>query len=224
MRQRLPPGVQDGEEADLRAEATRIGGQRRHGLRRRREKDGVDSGLVLEGDRGDGRGHGENDVEVWNRQQFGLPVHQPLRARRALAFWTVPITTGVVGDPRDTAIVAGLDVAAQSWSAARDDGAHDLLFDAADMPDVREPISVAVAAKNIRDFQANATRASVKSTLLDAGHGVSTRRGDLQGQAVEGALRRRDHIGRDASIERGRRQVVVAEQNLDDPNVGSVLQ
>ena len=52
MSQRLPPGVQDGEEADLRAQATRIGGQRRHGFGRRREKDGVDRRLVLEGDRG----------------------------------------------------------------------------------------------------------------------------------------------------------------------------
>ena len=158
MSQRLPPGVQDGEEADLRAQAMRIGGQRRHGFGRRREKDGVDRRLVLEGDRGDGRGHGEYDMEVWNRQQFGLPVHQPLRARRALTFWTVPVATGVVGDANDAAIVAGLDVAAQSRSAAGDDGAHDLLFDAADMADVRQPVSVAVAAKDIRDFQTNATR------------------------------------------------------------------
>jgi len=99
MCQRLPPGVQDGEEADLRAQTTRIGGQRRHGLGRRREKDGVDRRLVLEGDRGEGRGHGEYDMEVWNRQQFGLPVSQPLRARGALAFWTVPVATGVVGYP-----------------------------------------------------------------------------------------------------------------------------
>jgi hypothetical protein len=81
------------------------------------------------------------------------------------------------------------------------------------MPGVRQPIRVAVAAENIRDFQANATRSSVKSARLDAGHGVSARRGDLQGQTVEGALCRPDHIGRDAGIVRGRRQAVVAEQS-----------
>ena len=224
MCQRLPPGMQDGEEADLRTKATWIGGQRRHGFGRRREKNGVDPRLVLEGDRGDGRGHGEYDMEVWNRQQFGLPVHQPLRARRALTFWTVPVATGVVGDADDAAIVAGLDVAAQSRSAAGDDGAYDLLFDAADMADVRQPVSVAVAAKDIRDFQTNATRLSVKSARLLAHHWVSTRRGDLQGQAVEGALRRSDHISRDAGIERGRHQAVVAKQDLDDTDVGSGLQ
>ena len=65
---------------------------------------------------------------------------------------------------------------------------------------------------------------SVKSTRLLAHLGVSTRRGDLQGQAVEGALRRSDHIGRDAGIERGRHQAVVAKQDLDDTDVGSGLQ
>ena len=172
MRQRLPPCVQDGEEADLRAEATGIGGQRRHGFGRRREKDGVDKSLVLEGDRADGRQHCENDMEIWNRQQFCLPVCQPLRARRALAFWTVPVATGVVGDAGDAAIVTGLDVTTQHGSATRDDGAHDPLFDAADMPGVCQPIRVAVTAKNIRDFQANAMRPSVKSARLDVGHGA----------------------------------------------------
>ena len=139
-------------------------------------------------------------------------------------FWTVPVATGVVGDADDAAIVAGLDVAAQSQSAAGDNGAHDLLFDAADLADVRQPVSVAVAAKNIRDLQTGVTRLPIKSARLQAHHGVSTRRGDLQGQAVEGALRRSDHIGRDAGIERGRHQAVVAEQDLDDPDVGSGLQ
>ena len=49
-------------------------GNRRHRLRRRREQDRVDVGLVLEGDGGDRRGHGEHDVEVGNRQEFSLPV------------------------------------------------------------------------------------------------------------------------------------------------------
>ena len=51
VRQRLPPGVQDGEAADPRAEPARIGGQRRHGLSGGPEQDRIDGGLVLEGDR-----------------------------------------------------------------------------------------------------------------------------------------------------------------------------
>ena len=61
-----------------------------------------------------------------------------------------------------------------------------------------------------------------------AGHGrrraLYHRRRDLQGQAIERALRRADRMGRDLCIARRRRQIVVAEQNLDDPDVGSVLQ
>jgi len=38
------------------------------------------------------------------------------------------------------------------------------------------------------------------------------------------ALGRADRMGRDLRVARRRRQIVVAEQNLDDPDVGSVLQ
>lgn len=46
----------------------------------------------------------------------------------------------------------------------------------------------------------------------------------LQRQAVERALRRPDRMGGDLRVARRRRQIIVPEQDLDDPNVGSVLQ
>ena len=51
VHQVLPPGVQHGQEADLRAQMLRIGGDGAQCLRRRPEQDVVDHGLVLEGDR-----------------------------------------------------------------------------------------------------------------------------------------------------------------------------
>jgi hypothetical protein len=72
MRQRLPPCVQNSDDADLCAEPTRVGGERRHRFGRRREQDRVDDGLVLERDGGDRRGQCEHDVEIRNRQKFGL--------------------------------------------------------------------------------------------------------------------------------------------------------
>ena len=50
MGESLPPGVKHRDGADLGAEATRIGGKHRQGLRGGLEQDGVDGGLVLEGD------------------------------------------------------------------------------------------------------------------------------------------------------------------------------
>jgi hypothetical protein len=62
--QRLPPGVEDGEEADLGAQMLRVGGNRAQGLGGRPEEDPVDHRLILHGDLGDRLGHGEDDVEI----------------------------------------------------------------------------------------------------------------------------------------------------------------
>ena len=70
--------------------------------------------------------------------------------------------------------------------------------------------------QNVGDLEANARPVP--------GHGRSTGRRDLQGQAIERALGRADRMGRDLRVARRRRQIVVAEQDLDDPDVGSVLQ
>ena len=74
VRQRLAPSVQDGQAADPRSEPAVIGGQRGHGLNGGLEQDRIDGALVLEGDGRDRRGQREHDVEIGNRQQFGLPV------------------------------------------------------------------------------------------------------------------------------------------------------
>lgn len=215
MCQRLPPGMEYGKDANLRAESARVFGQRCHGLRRRREQDRVDGRLVLECNGGNRRGHGEDDVEIGNRQEFSLPVRQPLGPRRALTFWTMPVTAGIVGDTRPTTIVACFDVSTERGGTARHDRAHDALFDATQMPRMRPAIYFAMAAQNIGDLKPH-----VRSIPV---HRVSTRRRHFQCQTIERALRRPDRMGRDLRVARRRRQIVVAEQNLNDPDVGSVL-
>ncbi len=64
LRQRLPPGVQDGDAANLGAEPMRIGGERDHGLGGGFEQDRINDGLVLKGDRGDRRRQREDDSNV----------------------------------------------------------------------------------------------------------------------------------------------------------------
>ena len=55
MLQGLAPGVEHGDDADLGAEVLGIGGDGAQRLGGGPEQDGVDDGLVLEGDRGDRR-------------------------------------------------------------------------------------------------------------------------------------------------------------------------
>ena len=64
MDERLAPGVQDGEEADLGAEVAGVGGYRAERLGDSPEEESVDHGLVLGADLGDGRGHGEDDEQT----------------------------------------------------------------------------------------------------------------------------------------------------------------
>ena len=64
MDERLTPGMEHGEEADLGAEVAGVGGDRAQRLGDGAEEQAVDDGLVLGGDLGDRRGHGEDDMEV----------------------------------------------------------------------------------------------------------------------------------------------------------------
>jgi hypothetical protein len=64
----------------------------------------------------------------------------------------------------------------------------------------------------------------VNARLAPGHRGSTRRRYHFQGQAIERTLGRADRMGRDLRVARRRRQIVVAKQNLDDPNVSSVLQ
>ena len=106
----------------------RIGGDRDERLGGGAEQDGVDGGLVVEGDLGDRRRQGEDDVEIGNRQQFRRPIGEPLCARQPLALRAVPVAAGIVGDACP-AVVTLLDMAAERRRPAPHDCAHDAPLD-----------------------------------------------------------------------------------------------
>ena len=145
MGQRLPPGVQDRQAADPRSEPAVIGGQRGQGLNGGLEQDRIDGALVLESDGRDRRGQREDDVEIGNRQQFGLPIGQPSRPCEPLTLRTMPIAARVVGDARRTAIVAGFHVPAKHRRSACRDRANDAPLGPPDMSGVVAKIGLAMA-------------------------------------------------------------------------------
>src|SRR6266404_6372604 len=114
----LAPAVQYGDEADLGAQVTRIDGDLAQGFGRRLEQDGIDPRLVLEGDFGDRRRHGEDDVEIGHRQQLGLPLNQPCGLRPPLAFRAMPVAARIVGDADQATLRATLDMTAERCRAA----------------------------------------------------------------------------------------------------------
>ena len=72
--------MEDTEEAYLRAEMRRVGGDGTEGFGGRAEQDVIDFGLVLVGDAGDLLRYGEDDVEIFGVEEFCLAVFQPLGA------------------------------------------------------------------------------------------------------------------------------------------------
>ena len=66
MRECRAPGVQDERGPDLRAEMPGIGGDRAQGVGGDVEQQAVDDPFVVLGDRTDGRGKREDDVEVFD--------------------------------------------------------------------------------------------------------------------------------------------------------------
>ena len=88
--QRLPPGMQHGDEADLGAEA--FGGEVGKRLRCRTHQQPVRDLLVLKSDRGRRGRQSEDDVKVGNRQQFGLASGEPFRSRRPLTLRAMAVS------------------------------------------------------------------------------------------------------------------------------------
>ena len=151
MGQRLPPAVQDRDQADPGAEL--LGGERHERLGRGAHQEAVDRLLVLKGDLGRGRRQGEDDVEVGNWQQLGLPRREPLGARRRLTLPAMAVSTRVVGDADEPAVVALLDVTAERRRAAGGDRSDHAPLHAPQMSGVRPFVTLAVTVEDVGQFE-----------------------------------------------------------------------
>ena len=205
----LSPSVQHRGHADRGPEMLGIGGDRLQRLGRRPEQDVVDDRLVLQRNAGDGLGHGEHDMEVGHREQFSLAIGDPLRAGQALAFWAVPVAAGIVGDAGLAAILTAFDMAAERRRPAGLDRRHDSALSEGHAGELIGAIGGAVATEDVRHLE--------RGTHVER----SARRHHSQAEAIERAGRVCDQCCRDLSIAGGRRQPGMAEQHLDDADVGA---
>jgi len=124
----------------------------------------------------------------------------------------MPIAAGIIGDARCTTGVTSLDMTAEGGCPAELDCTHDAPFAATKMASVITTIGIAMAAEDLCHLEDRRHEAGL------------VRRRDLQGEMLQRALGGRNHMGRDTRIARRRRQVLVTEQNLDDADIGPVLE
>jgi len=87
----LPPGMEDTEKPDLRAEVFGVAGKFEQRSGTGAEEQVIKQTLVLEDESGELVRQGEDDVEVRHGQQLGGTRGQPLGPRVALAPGTVPV-------------------------------------------------------------------------------------------------------------------------------------
>jgi integrase len=90
--QRLPPRMQNAEEPNFHSEALWIGADFEHGCGAGFKQEMEERPLVLPDERYQFMGNAEHDVEVVHRQQFVLPVAQPLLPRVGLTLRAVAIS------------------------------------------------------------------------------------------------------------------------------------
>jgi len=124
----LPPGVQYGEEADLRAQVLRVAGNGKQRGRHSAEQDLVDDFFVVESDGSNLFRHREDHVEVLHRQQFGEALLDPAFPCQPLALGTMPVPAGTIDDARVLAVVAPFDGATQCGGTAVLDGLHEAML------------------------------------------------------------------------------------------------
>ena len=220
------------EETDLRAEVLRVARNREKGLRSRAEENAVDRLFVVKGDAGELFGNSENYVEVltliaaaraslspdkqnhWAslvvRQQFGLPVFEPLRPFGVLAFWAMPVAARVVRNARVVALAAFFDMAAERGRTADLDGAHhpELLQ--------RQFAGVAVRLSVLPKNAGQLESRPAHGLLLLRRRGLCRRGPGRAVQPVERTQRRADQLRGNPGVARGGVDLFVPEQNLND--------
>ena len=224
VRQRRAPGVQHRGDADVGAEVLGIGRDLECGLGRGFEQQVVDHRLVLIGDVGDWCRQCVHHMEIPYRQQIGLAFGEPLAGSGTLTLGTVPIPAAVVGDDGVSAglVLAAPDMAAEGCRAAALDCRHHLQLVETDVAGIGSAPRRPVIAEDIRDLQrwTGHDRRSLRRRLV-----LSALPGPLARlrQQVERALDAGDHAGGDARVARGRIQFIVAQQRLDDSDIGAAL-
>ena len=151
MKKVLAPGVQDAEESDFRSEMFRIARDGEQCLRRGAEEDAINGLFVVKGKTSDLVRNCEDDMEVFDRQQFSPPAIQPFCPLRVLTFGAMAVTAGVVGNTRVIALAAFFGMASEHGGAAHLNGAHDAQLRKGQA--ARFSVKLAVLSENAGQFE-----------------------------------------------------------------------
>jgi len=132
MLQSLVPGMEHAEEADLRAEVTRITSDLQQSCSTGVKQQFVDQPLILQCERSQFPWQGEDNVHVAGRQQLSFPRLEPAQAGVALTPWAMSVTARVIRDGSMSAVRALIAMSPQRGGTAACNGQQHLLVLAVD--------------------------------------------------------------------------------------------
>jgi hypothetical protein len=149
----LAPGVKHGEEADAGSPMSGIGRNLQQRLGHGAKQQSVKAALILQRQGSEFFGHGKHHMTIRHGEQLLRPFRQPAVAGGGLALGTTAVATRVVSDAAMRAMIALLDVTAQSGCATDADILERLALLRRDgvTPALQEPLSV--TAKDLGHFQ-----------------------------------------------------------------------
>ena len=120
----LTPGVKHSEKPDLCTEMSPVGSDGPQSLGGCVEQDLVNRAGILEGNRGDLIGNGEDDMEVLRIEKLLPPSLDPFRSGEPLALGAITGTAAVIRDPLFSTAVALFDMTAERRRSAALDSGH----------------------------------------------------------------------------------------------------
>jgi hypothetical protein len=131
------------------------------------------------------------------------------------------VATAVIADALMSAIVAGLDVAAEGSGTACSNSLHDAPLRTRERTLVLRTIGVTVLADDVRQLDLGSLHGERGSEVLRRLGRFWRQR---LGQQIQRAAGRTDLGDRQAQVARGGRQRPMTQQQLDGAQVGAILQ
>jgi hypothetical protein len=117
----LPPGVQNAEEADLRAQVLRVCCNRLQGLGSRSKQEVVHLTLVLQAQLSKRFWQRKDDMKIFARQEFSLTFFQPFGSTQGLTLGAMAIRARVVRVSFVAALITSFHMTAEGRCATQFD-------------------------------------------------------------------------------------------------------
>jgi hypothetical protein len=151
------PGMQDRHAANLGAEMFGVAGDIDKALRHGAKEQAIEQARIVQDERTEVLGQGKNGVFVGRLQHFTLPLGEPSSTGDALAFWAVPVATGIISASLMSTVITAGFVSTQSRRVAQLDGSKCPVLLAAKGVPVTLQESLAMLAHHIGDFKVGPT-------------------------------------------------------------------